>query len=235
AASGDEHFELHTGDHAICACVFDGGQNQFFPDVTDEGELERLSWRNFDDGSGGAGDPTDDDHDGKLDEVWYVWEPAPPGSLVLVHREDGAVVENGIMIIPTPSTSGDLFGIALDFVGATGDPLCTLDAEGQDNEAFGQLVEELLGAPGEPTPTATSTPTNTPTPTATPEKAAGDVNDDGQVTSVDAALVLQLAAGLVPSLPNEPSGDVDLNGSLTAVDAALILQFVAGLIPGLPV
>ncbi|MDP3769041.1 MAG: dockerin type I repeat-containing protein, partial [Dehalococcoidia bacterium] len=84
----------------------------------------------------------------------------------------------------------------------------------------------------------TNTPTNTPvapTATNTPEKAAGDVNDDGPVNAIDAALVLQLGAGLVSSLPNEPSGDVDLNGSLNAVDAALILQFIAGLIPGLPV
>ncbi|MDZ4277503.1 MAG: pre-peptidase C-terminal domain-containing protein [Dehalococcoidia bacterium] len=75
-------------------------------------------------------------------------------------------------------------------------------------------------------------PTNTPLPTstATPEKPPGDVNDDGLISSVDAALILQLGAGLVGSLPNEPSGDVNGDGDVTSVDAALILQCVAGLI-----
>ncbi|MDP3768167.1 MAG: dockerin type I repeat-containing protein [Dehalococcoidia bacterium] len=66
-----------------------------------------------------------------------------------------------------------------------------------------------------------------PTPT-TPAKAFGDVNDDGSVTSVDAALILQLNAGLVDSLVNEPSGDVNDDGDVTSVDSALILQCNAG-------
>jgi len=82
----------------------------------------------------------------------------------------------------------------------------------------------------------TTTPTNTvpPPPTATtapPAKACGDVNDDGNVNSIDAQLVLQLKAGLISSLVNEPSGDVNNSGDITSVDAALILQKDAGLIP----
>ena len=44
------------------------------------------------------------------------------------------------------------------------------------------------------------------------------------------ALVLQLSAGLIGSLPCEPIGDVNHDGSVNAIDAALILQYVAGLI-----
>jgi subtilisin-like proprotein convertase family protein len=101
----------------------------------------------------------------------------------------------------------------------------------------------------EPTATSTSQPTNTPAPTKTPTatltptrtntpipaKAMGDANDDGSVDSIDAALVLQLTAGLVVSVENPASADVNDDGEINPLDAALILQFVAGLIPGLPV
>ena len=63
-----------------------------------------------------------------------------------------------------------------------------------------------------------------------PAKDCGDVNDDGSVNAVDAALILQLSAGIVSSLDNEASGDVNDDGSVNAVDASLILQMVAGFI-----
>jgi hypothetical protein len=94
-----------------------------------------------------------------------------------------------------------------------------------------------------PSPTGTSAPTSTPSPpaaTSTPSptmtlaKALGDVNDDGQVTAVDAALILQLSAGIIPSLVNPGSADVNEDGSINAIDATLILQFVAGIISTLP-
>jgi hypothetical protein len=62
-----------------------------------------------------------------------------------------------------------------------------------------------------------------------PSKACGDVNDDGRVNSVDAALILQLEARLITSVANRPSADVNNNGVVNSVDAALILQFEAGL------
>ncbi len=65
-------------------------------------------------------------------------------------------------------------------------------------------------------------------------RLAGDANCDGAVTSVDAALALQLGAGLTPSLPCEANADVNADGAVTSIDAALILQFVAGLLPALP-
>lgn len=87
-----------------------------------------------------------------------------------------------------------------------------------------------------PTPAATPTPTATRTPTVTPTAAGllGDVNCDGSVTSIDAALVLQLIAGLVGSLRCQQHADTNEDGSVNAIDAALILQLTAGLLDGLP-
>ena len=62
----------------------------------------------------------------------------------------------------------------------------------------------------------------------------GDVNCDGSVNAIDAALFLQFNAGLVGSLPCEDAADVNSDGDITSVDAALILQFTAGLISSLP-
>ncbi len=92
--------------------------------------------------------------------------------------------------------------------------------------------------PAEPTstglPPATATPTGGP-PTATPPPGGvlGDVDCDGFVTAIDAALILQLNAGLVGSLPCEDLGDVNSNGTVDSIDASLILQFVAGIIGSL--
>jgi len=69
-----------------------------------------------------------------------------------------------------------------------------------------------------------------PTPTPEEPKTLGDVNCDGHANSIDAALVLQLTAGLVDGLPCEAHGDVNNDGSIGAVDAALILQQDAGLV-----
>ncbi len=84
-------------------------------------------------------------------------------------------------------------------------------------------------------PVTTPTRTRTPTPTRTPmpPKPCGDVNDDGNVNSIDAALVLQLSAGLVGSLPNAASADPSRDGQINSIDSALILQRVAGLLSSL--
>ncbi|MCH8103542.1 MAG: aryl-sulfate sulfotransferase [Chloroflexi bacterium] len=74
----------------------------------------------------------------------------------------------------------------------------------------------------------------TPEPTATPELIVGDVNCDGTVSSIDAALVLQYGAGLVSTLSCQDAADVNGDGSIDSLDAVLILQHAAGLLPALP-
>jgi len=64
---------------------------------------------------------------------------------------------------------------------------------------------------------------------AQPPIRLGDVNCDGRVDAVDAALVLQYSAGLIHTLPCPQNGDVNNDGRIDAVDAALILQVTAGL------
>ncbi len=66
-------------------------------------------------------------------------------------------------------------------------------------------------------------------PASIPEKT-GDVNCNGDTTSLDAALVLQFNAELIDALPCEVEGDVNGDGDTSAIDAALILQLTAGLI-----
>ena len=62
----------------------------------------------------------------------------------------------------------------------------------------------------------------------------GDVNCSRSVNSIDAALVLQLDAGLIGSLACQGDADVNQDDLVNAIDAALILQFDAGLISHLP-
>ncbi len=71
-------------------------------------------------------------------------------------------------------------------------------------------------------------------PTVPPGGTTGDVNCNGSIDSIDAALVLQLTAGLVGSLSCQENADTNGDGVTNAIDAALILQFNAGLIGALP-
>jgi hypothetical protein len=58
----------------------------------------------------------------------------------------------------------------------------------------------------------------------------GDANCDGSVNSIDAAVVLQYSAGLLPSLGCPANADVNGSGSANSLDSAIILQFAAGLL-----
>jgi uncharacterized protein YkwD len=96
-----------------------------------------------------------------------------------------------------------------------------------------------------PTSTPTRTPTRTATPPHTPDGTSGgtppapppgpgdpdgDVNCDGRTTSLDAAFILQVNAGLLPALPCPNAADVNRDGIVNTIDASLILQRDAGLI-----
>lgn len=65
--------------------------------------------------------------------------------------------------------------------------------------------------------------------TASAEGIYGDANGDGNVTAVDARLVLQVVAGL-KQVEDQTLYDVNGDGNVTAVDARIILQIVAGLL-----
>ncbi len=59
----------------------------------------------------------------------------------------------------------------------------------------------------------------------------GDANDSGDVTAVDARLVLQVVAGLKTTNDiNFANADAKTDGIISAIDARIILQMVAGLI-----
>ncbi len=62
----------------------------------------------------------------------------------------------------------------------------------------------------------------------------GDANCDGSVSSIDAALVLQLVAGLLSTVGCEDAADANADGNVDSIDAALILQIGAGLLEVLP-
>lgn len=57
----------------------------------------------------------------------------------------------------------------------------------------------------------------------------GDVNGDGEVNNVDAALILKYDAGIIDDVEN---ADVNGDGEANNVDAALILKYDAGIIDG---
>jgi hypothetical protein len=59
----------------------------------------------------------------------------------------------------------------------------------------------------------------------------GDANCNGTVNAIDAAIVLQITAGLIGPPSCAANADVSGNGSIDSIDAALILQRIAGLIP----
>jgi hypothetical protein len=62
----------------------------------------------------------------------------------------------------------------------------------------------------------------------------GDADCDEERTAVDATVILQGVAALIPYLPCQYNSDIDRDGSYGPTDATLILQFVAGLIDDLP-
>jgi hypothetical protein len=73
---------------------------------------------------------------------------------------------------------------------------------------------------------------------ATPARAGqivtGDVDCNGRVESIDAALVLQNTSDLLGHLPCPLNARADGYPDVTSVDATLILQFAAGLFSQLP-
>lgn len=64
---------------------------------------------------------------------------------------------------------------------------------------------------------------------------SGDADCDGDVDSIDAALILQHTGGILAELPCQENGDTNGDGQANSIDAALVLQHVAGFLDELPV
>ena len=64
--------------------------------------------------------------------------------------------------------------------------------------------------------------------TAFADGLRGDVNHDGDITAVDARLILQVVAGL-RTADDTYYYDINSDGNVSAVDARIVLQIVAGL------
>jgi hypothetical protein len=62
----------------------------------------------------------------------------------------------------------------------------------------------------------------------------GDVNNDGQITIVDALRIAQFYVGLETEFFAAPPADVDLDGVINIIDALLVAQYYVGIINELP-
>lgn len=63
----------------------------------------------------------------------------------------------------------------------------------------------------------------------TPPQTEGDVNCDKVTNSIDAALILQVDAGLIDTVSCAGVADLNLDGTINSLDAAIVLQITAGL------
>ena len=168
-------------------------------------------------------------HTGNIVEVAFVCLPTTQSLTVALLPYDpvqrplgagfrAATAEGGIGDTVAAKTVGTTF---LDLPGST---------MAEDIDVADSLTIECLEAT--PVPTVTPTPTQTSTPTVTPTPTPGvpgDVDCDGNISSIDASLILQLDAGLLDLLPCAQNADLNGDGEANSIDAALVLQRVAGL------
>ena len=139
---------------------------------------------------------------------------------------------------PTPTTGS--VATATPTVTTTPTPTATIGPTNTPVPTFTPVPTSTPTPTLTPTapPTATPTPTNTPRPASTrtpsPLTLVGDTSCDRRVDPLDAALILQLSAGMIAELPCPGGGDVSGDGVTNPLDAALILQFSARLISSLP-
>ncbi len=147
---------------------------------------------------------------------------------------------------PVAGTSGTGFSAGAEVIPAKVSTLSITCGAGAPPET--PTTAPVEATPTTSGPTATPGPTDTPAPatdtpvpptaTPVPDFVCGDVNRDGEISTLDALWVLWFDAGLVEALlplkdNNQDSlldliGDIDGDRVVNSIDAALILQIVAG-------
>lgn len=143
-------------------------------------------------------------------------------------------------VVTTPTETAPLTGTEPATFIASSTPSATPTQTGAPGSTTTPPITPLSTSTSTPTgmttqqPTPTQTPTRTPTRTPTPGGLVGDVNCSGGVSAVDAALILQLDAGVVASLPCQQNGRANGDGVVNTVDALLVLQYIVGIIDSLP-
>lgn len=151
-----------------------------------------------------------------------IYLPIPSGILVQLYP----FFERGAAGVPLPPPTEQLFAFAL-FEERSFQLIIPLAALGGDDAfRFGLSANNEAGFDCAPNGGGI----------VSPEPAGpGDVNCDGAANSIDSSLILQMFAGLIPSLPCQYAGDVNQNGGVGPIDATLILQHESGMLPSFPV
>ena len=156
--------------------------------------------------------------------------PAQPNSTYV-----GNIVDLSFTCSSGPSsTLVRLLPLGDPFAGSSGTKFVLGTSEAIAAKVSDLTINCVIPPTATPTSTATSEPANTPTTVPTFSSLVGDVNCDGTVNPLDAALILQVSAGLITTLPCPDGGDINDDGVTNPLDATLVLQFSAGLLVSLP-
>ena len=136
------------------------------------------------------------------------------GSIIASNLDTSGEVSISLMDLTGISGTGTIAQVTFDVIGNVGDktPLTLSSVEAGDTNFNSVALSKLDG-----TGTIGIVPVGEP----------GDLNGDGEVTSVDALRALQMAVELIPI---DPAADVSCDGKVTSVDALMILQKSVGLI-----
>jgi hypothetical protein len=176
----------------------------------------------------GCGNDPDCDHREGDDPPIELCPPATPGVHTLCDNDSDGQIDEDPSCIPLFSDAGLSMPLGVCLREAT---ITLVDPASITPIPSPTVNPTATYTPRPRTPTATRTPTVTPT--ATPV-LTGDANCSGRVDAIDSALILQMVAGLLGSLPCGQAADANVDGRVNAIDSALILQFVVRLLGSLP-
>lgn len=102
----------------------------------------------------------------------------------------------------------------------------------------GISLGEYYGTRDPNAPTPTLAPTPAPTPTPTPDKTViyGDLNEDGEVDTMDATLLTRILLEVIPSSSvYKERGDLNGDGMLDTMDYTLLSRYILNIISEFPV